>query len=121
MPISKVQDNQKHSHRKRKVILITSIVLVVLFFIVDLTITGYLKYSYTYFKCGQRVPVSVTPSFFYTEDSGYSVPGAASYTITAQNRYYCTRDQAEADGKRPNPLSTEGLQRIEELKREGKL
>lgn len=110
MPTSTKSVNKKILHR-RKIVLV-SIAAIFLLLIVDVFLTGYLRYGYNYFKCGQKAPISVTPSLFYTDNSRYSIPGSSLYAITAQNIYYCTSDQVEADGKRPNPLSTESQQRI---------
>lgn len=70
---------------------------------------GYLQYSIAYVKCGQ-VPVMTTAgikgqSGYYTpEDEGYYGPDFFG-------TYYCTPEDAEADGVGPSPLSEDSVRR----------
>lgn len=104
--------------RKRAILQIVFIVILLLL-IIDIFVTGYLKYSYDYLKCGQ-VPIAAVKRGDWAV-SGYSFPSTSTYKIRAYNTYYCTSTEAEEAGEKPNPFSEEGYQRQEQLKREGKL
>lgn len=113
------QLNKKSSNRKKVMLFVVATIL--LFFLtIDVFLMGYLKYSFYYAKCGQA-PVYDVRNSYHGDFMGYDVPGSSAYRIRAVNIYYCTRDQAEADGKLPNHYSKEGQQREKELRLEGKL
>ena len=85
---------------KSKLIITSAIVIVVL--VVDLTFTGFLKFSYNVVKCG-GVPVAVYSSAFGIGQSGYLEPG--NYNPGgAGTKYFCSASSAELSGYERNPL-----------------
>jgi hypothetical protein len=103
--------SRKNSHKKKYVIIASSILVVT---IIVGFLSGYIQYGVAYSRCG-RAPISADSWSFFGGGSSYDVPGSISYKIRYGNKYFCTRDEAEAAGIRPNPLSPEGLKRQQEI------
>lgn len=105
--------NDKPLDLRQQVILLAAI-LVPILLIIDIFVTGYIKFSYNYLQCGHS-PLVATPNGLYGGNSGYSYPGSSTYQIRANSLYYCTQEQAEQAGTKPNPFSKEGQKRLDEL------
>lgn len=78
----------KSLSKRRKIIIAVAIAV-----LVDLSITGYLKFGFYVVKCG-GIPVAIGPTTLF--QSVYYVPG--KYTPGwANTRYACTEKEAQED------------------------
>ncbi len=100
----------KQLARRKKTVLITTASILLLALLIDIFLTGYLKYSYNYIKCG-NVPVVATPNPFVSEENRiYILPGDSTYRTHGSSKYYCSEDEARKEGLLPHPLSDKGYQ-----------
>lgn len=86
--------------KRKKIIIITSIIVAVL--LIDLTITGFLKFGYNVVRCG-GMPVAIRKPGFGVGAPSYWLPGR--YTPGgAGTTYFCSEGEAVEAGYRRNPL-----------------
>ena len=74
----------------------TIAVILVCALAIDAFYTGFIKFGYTYVKCG-GAPIAVRPSAFGVGQSRYLLPGKY-FPGGAHNTYFCTEAEAQAAG-----------------------
>lgn len=88
----------KISRQKRIIIIIASVAVVLL---IDFTITGFLKFSYNFVRCG-GMPVKITVGGFAAANSVYGLPG--HYTPGGAGAVYLCTEQEAIDRQIPKDL-----------------
>jgi hypothetical protein len=78
------------------------LLIIALILIIDLTLTGFLKFGYYVVRCG-GVPILVTHTNFWGGSTSYWMPG--NYTPGgATARYFCSESEVKSLGIDRNPL-----------------
>ena len=77
---------------KKRPIIIAGIILILL---LDIFITGFMKFGYNVVRCG-RLPVQLDSSSFAAASAVYKLPG--HYIPGGQYSYVCTENEAKAKG-----------------------
>lgn len=85
-----VRQKADHPHLRRRKVTVLAVAMIT-FLIIDLTITGFLKFGYYVVKCG-GLPVVLVPGSLGANAS-YELPGSYS-SVWANGAYVCTEQEA---------------------------
>lgn len=72
------------------------ILIVIGLLLIDIFYTGFIKFGYTYIKCG-GAPVKVRTPGFWSYSTTYLMPGKY-FPGGADGKYFCTEAEAQAAG-----------------------